>query len=291
MFRRRCRSRADMFGQAYDVGRAPARRSRCRRPPSPRSAVASWSIATSSPSRVAPSRIRCTVLGRWPTPVNICGRVEHHLDRPADHPCRERGEDDVRPHAQPGAEAAAEIGRVHPHRGLRDARTLAATDGADVGGALRGVVHGRPCRRPRRRRSRTARAGCWCSPRSCRSARGRRRRRRAPASTSPRRMSTPNGSCRSSPRASSSVEQRARRARRSTLDQPRRVGRLLRRVRDHDRDVLAVVQDAVVLQRRRAAAGRARSAAARPSLGAFSWVMTVEHARERPRRVGGVDVA
>ena len=37
--------------------------------------VETCSIATSSPSRRAPIRIVCTLLGRWPTPVNISGRV------------------------------------------------------------------------------------------------------------------------------------------------------------------------------------------------------------------------
>ena len=45
---------------------------------------ASWSMATRSPSRVAPSRILCTVRGRCPTPVNISGRVRVTLTgRPA----------------------------------------------------------------------------------------------------------------------------------------------------------------------------------------------------------------
>ena len=34
-----------------------------------------WSIATSSPPRMAPSLTVCSVLGRWPMPVNIRGRV------------------------------------------------------------------------------------------------------------------------------------------------------------------------------------------------------------------------
>src|SRR6185503_10985853 len=35
--------------------------------------------ATSRPSRVVPSRTRCRVSGRWPTEVNICGRVSTSL--------------------------------------------------------------------------------------------------------------------------------------------------------------------------------------------------------------------
>ncbi len=37
--------------------------------------VLSWSMASSRPSRVAASRKRCAVCGRWPTAVNISGRV------------------------------------------------------------------------------------------------------------------------------------------------------------------------------------------------------------------------
>jgi len=36
--------------------------------------MTSWRIATSVPSRVAPSRTRCSVRGRPPTGPNICGR-------------------------------------------------------------------------------------------------------------------------------------------------------------------------------------------------------------------------
>ena len=71
------RGRADSQREVGVAGRGRQRLQRC----STSSAAAieavetpSWSIATSLPSRVAATLRCCTVLGRRPIPVNICGR-------------------------------------------------------------------------------------------------------------------------------------------------------------------------------------------------------------------------
>src|SRR6476619_7115741 len=78
MFRRRCRSVVATLAQAYERAVAPLIGSMLA------CAIAALlvetcSIARSSPSRRAPIRIVCTLLGRWPTPVNISGRVRTSL--------------------------------------------------------------------------------------------------------------------------------------------------------------------------------------------------------------------
>ena len=195
--------------------------------------------------------------GRWPTPVNICGRVSTSLTgRPTTRAasavrstcCQARSPAPNPPPRYGACTRTAASGM--PNAAATTARTLevhcvasctvtVAVPGGDGGEQperVVGVLRGREGRLVARRR-----------------------RRRAPASTSPAaHVDAPNGSCRSSARASSSVEQRARRARRSTSTSRAAVGRLLRRVGDHDGDVLAVVQHAVVLQR--AAAARAEHA-------------------------------
>jgi hypothetical protein len=74
------------------------------------------SMAVSYPSRLAPSDTCCTVLGRWPTEVNIWPR-EHELHRPLCDPRGQRRERGVRPHTQSCAERTADERRQYPHAG------------------------------------------------------------------------------------------------------------------------------------------------------------------------------
>ncbi|HEY3692265.1 MAG TPA: hypothetical protein VGL46_18530 [Pseudonocardiaceae bacterium] len=75
-------------------------------------------MATSRPSRVAPTRTRCIVSGRWPTDVNIYGRVTTSLTgRPTTQAAS--AVDHVRPGAESGPEPASQVRNKNPDVSLR----------------------------------------------------------------------------------------------------------------------------------------------------------------------------
>ena len=167
------------------------------------------------------------------------------------------------PRPQPGAEAAAEVRRVHADRGLRDPER-SRDHGPHVGGELRGVVQDDGVAVPdgdgREQPERVVRVLRGRVDGVVHDVGGREPGLDvAAAHVEAERVVQELGAL---------VVEREQRLAGLVGDHhaPCRVGGLLRRVRDHDRDVLPVVQHAVVLQRwGRLRAEHARRRAAEPA--------------------------